>query len=136
MLLRGVALAFLILRSVNATLRAHRVRSLHRYDGKQLHRHARFRHANRGHQAGETPAHYNDLWLFHFEVTYQANGCQLYRKLTKIKIPTVLNVSPTSTPSCPATRCARVVAANPHLHRKFQIPTPRWNEDARIPTTN
>src|SRR5215469_6805587 len=71
--------------------------------------------------------------MFHLEVMYPANGCQLKRKLKIISTPTRLNTTPTSTPSCPAARCARTVAANPHLQRKFQMPTPRWNDDASTP---
>ena len=125
MLLRRVAFALLILRGVDAALRAHGMRTFHRNDRKQLHRNAGLGHANRGHQAGKTSAHDDDLRLFHFEVTYEANGCQFNRKLRMISTPTTLKVTPTSTPSCPAARCARTVAASPHLQRKFQMPTPR-----------
>src|SRR5690349_9590897 len=101
------------------------MRALHRHNGKQFHRHARLGHTNRGHQAGKSSADYDDLGLSHFCVKYEAKGCQSYRKLTTIKIPTKLNTTPTTAPNCPAARCARTVAAKPHLQRKFQIPTPR-----------
>jgi len=71
------------------------------------------------------PAYYDDIRLLHFEMTYQANGCQSSRKLRMMSTPTNPKVHPTRTPNCPATRCARAVAASPHLHRKFQMPTPR-----------
>ena len=62
-----VAFALLILRCVDATLRADRVRPFHRHNREQLHRHARLRDANRRHQAGQTTAHYNDFRLSHFK---------------------------------------------------------------------
>ena len=37
------------------------------------------------------------------------------------------------TPSWPAARCARAVAASPHLHKKFQMPTPKWKDEASTP---
>ncbi len=120
----GIPFAFLILRRVDSTLRAHRMRPLHRHNRKQIHRYARFRHANRSHEPGQTSTHNDNFWLAHLFI-YEAKGCQSYRKLIKIRIPIRLKLSPTKTPNCPAARCARTVAARPHLHRKFQIPTPR-----------
>src|SRR5580704_10204932 len=124
-LLRSVAFALLVFRRVYAALRAHRMRPLYRHDRKKLNGHACFRHANGSHQAGETSTHDNNFRLSHFEVTYESNGCQFNRKLRMMSTPTTLKITPTRTPSCPAARCARTVAASPHLQRKFQIPTPR-----------
>src|SRR5579859_1259819 len=124
MLLSGVALALLILRRVDSALRANRMRPLHRHDREKLHRHACLGHANRGHQSGQSSTHYDDLRLSHF-VKCDANGCQSNRKLMTIRMPTQLKTTPTATPSCPANRCARTVAASPHLHKKFQTPAPR-----------
>src|SRR5882762_3291487 len=121
MFLRSIAFALLILRRVNPALRTNGMRSLHRHDRKKLHRHASLGHTNRGHQAGQSSADYDDLRLSHFCVKYEAKGCQLYRKLTTIKTPTKLNTTPTAAPNCPAALCARAVAASPHLHRKFQM---------------
>jgi len=52
-------------------------------------------------------------------------GCQLNQKLRTIRTPITLNANPMVAPSAPAARWAFTVAANPHLHKKFQIPTPR-----------
>src|SRR2546430_16455795 len=87
------------------------------------------------HQAGQTTAYHYDFRLSHLFGRYTEKGCQSYRKLMMIRIPTRLNATPTSAPKRPAACCALTVAASPHLHKKFQIPAPRWNEDASTPTT-
>src|SRR5262249_46295995 len=97
---------------------------LHGNDRKQLDRNPGLRNLDRGHQSSQTTAHNDDFRLAHF-VMYEENGCQSSRKLNKMSTPTRLNNNPTTTPSCPAARCACTVAASPHLHRKFQMPTPR-----------
>ncbi len=45
----GVALALLIFRRVDAALRANGMRSLHRHDGKKIHRYSRLSDADGGH---------------------------------------------------------------------------------------
>ncbi len=121
----GVAFALLIFRGVDSTLRANRMRALYWHDGKEFYGHARLGHPNRRHQAGQSSAHYDDLGLSHFGVKYEAKGCQSNRKLRTIITPTKLKTTPITTPNCPAARCARTVAASPHLHKKFHMPTPR-----------
>src|SRR5258708_34678191 len=51
-----------------------------------------------------------------------------------IRIQTTLKATPKSAPKPPAACCALTVAASPHLHRKFQMPTPRWNDEASTST--
>ncbi len=68
-LLSRVAFALLVLRGVNAALRAHGMRTFHWNDREKLHRHTRLGHTNRGHQPGETSAHDNNFRLSHLEVT-------------------------------------------------------------------
>ena len=68
-LLSRIAFALLILRRVNAALRAHGMRTFHWNDREKLHRHAGLGHTNRSHQPGETSAHDNDFRLSHLEVT-------------------------------------------------------------------
>src|SRR5260370_1219600 len=120
----SIAFAFLVFCGVDAGLRADRMRALYRYDGKQVHGHTGFGNANRGHQSGQSSAYYDNFWLSH-RVMYEETGCQSKRKLIKIRIPMTLKEIPKRAPNCPAARCARTVAASPHLQRKFQMPTPR-----------
>jgi hypothetical protein len=47
---RRVALAFGVHCAVDAALRTHRVRALHRHKREQIHMHARLRELHRGHQ--------------------------------------------------------------------------------------
>src|SRR5260370_37509246 len=100
----GVAFAFLILCGVDAALRAHRVRALYRYDGKQIGGHTGISNANGGHQSGQSSAHNDYFWLSH-RVMYEEKGCQSKRKLIKIKIPMKPQEIPTTAPSCPTARC-------------------------------
>ena len=68
-LLSRVAFALLVLRRIDAALRAHRMRTFHGNDREKLHRNARLGHTNRSHQPGKTSAHDNNFRLSHLEVT-------------------------------------------------------------------
>src|SRR6185369_21780 len=59
----SVALALQILSGVNSTLRANRVRPLHRHDGKQINIAAFFDDLNDSGQSSQPTAYYNDSWI-------------------------------------------------------------------------
>src|SRR5260370_41006766 len=65
MLIDRVALAFLILRRVDAALGANGMGALHGHNRKEIDGEARLSDTDGGHQAGQTTAHNYDLWLSH-----------------------------------------------------------------------
>src|SRR5437762_14064225 len=121
MFINRIAFALLIFRRIDATLRANRMPSLHRHNRKQINGDPRFCNADGRHQAGQTAAYHYDFRLSHLFGRYTEKGCQSYRKLIMIKIPTTLKATTTRAPKRPAACCDLTVAESPHLHRKFQM---------------
>src|ERR1041385_3900303 len=63
MLPGSIAFALQILGSINPTLRANRMRPLHRHNGKQINVNSFFGDLNDSSQSSQPTAHYDDSWI-------------------------------------------------------------------------